>query len=194
MTNETTRPATETVGKLSMLSLGVPQGALADENVNKATMGRIFGRATGIVRRTKKNEQEGTEEKLRGLRGSFIAIPADEKRAQKKSSVLYLPEGLGGGMLDRFEMAEKDGELITIDIALEGFVERAKNPSGYSWGARSLLPEGTDGVTEDPAMEVMRLAGAAPAAPAIADQSGDADPILPVDNDPEPATKASKKS
>lgn len=197
MANEnTTRPAREIVGKLSLLSLGVPQAALADENVNKVTMGKIVGRASGLVRRTKKDEVSGTIEKLRGLRGSFLSLPDDPKRAEKQSSVLYLPDGLGAGMLDRFEEAEANGEVITIDVALEAFVERAKNPAGYSWGGRSLLPEGSQ-VTEDPAMEVMRLAGLAPAALSLEDRgiSDQPDPELdaPTEADPAPAKAGSGK-
>ncbi|MGE3387928.1 MAG: hypothetical protein AB7K41_14455 [Bdellovibrionales bacterium] len=168
----TSRPATEIVGKLSVLSLGVPQAALADENVNKATMGVIIGKATGIVRRQKKNEMTGLSENLRGLRGSFLARPADAKRPEKRSSVLYLPEGLGGGMIDAFDAADKDGEIISANIALECFVERAKNPAGYSWGGRSLLPETEQSIQSDPVAEVMALAGMG-RAPAIEDKSGE---------------------
>lgn len=195
-TENTTVIRPEIIGKISLLSLGVPAAALADENVNKATMGVIVGRATGLVRRTKKNEVTGVEEKLRGLRGTFRAMPADPKRAEKRSSVLYLPDGLGAGMLDRFEEAEKQGEVISIDLAIEAFVERAKNAAGYSWGGRSLLPEG-EGVTQDPAVEVMRLAGLVEAAPALTDQTGQAeapaaDPVPEV-ADPAPAKAGSGK-
>jgi hypothetical protein len=168
------RPATEIVGKLSPAALGVPQAALSDDTVNKATMGQIFGQITGIVRRTKKDDVTGETQKLRGFRGSFIAIPNDTKRPEKRSSVLYLPEGLAGGLLDRFDAADSDGEVISANVALELFVERAKNPAGYSWGGRSMLPD--DGVNEDPAAEVMRLAGVAPRA-AIAAPSGDGESV-----------------
>lgn len=172
MTEETvSRPKTEIVGKLAPAALGVPQAALADESVNKATMGKIIGQITGMVRRTKKDEMTGETSKLRGFRGSFLAIPADSKRPEKRSSILYMPEGLAGGLLDRFDQADQDGELITANLAIELFVERAKNPAGYSWGGRSLLPD--DGVNDDPVAAVMKLAGLSTPAAAIADKSGE---------------------
>lgn len=197
--NDTTkpapRPATEIVGKLSVLSLGVPQAALADENVNKVTMGTIIGKATGIVRRQKKNEMTGLTENLRGLRGSFLARPADTKRPEKRSSVLYLPEGLGGGMIDAFDDADRNGEIISANIALECFVERAKNPAGYSWGGRSLLPETEQSIQSDPVAEVMALAGLG-RAPALEDKSGEAETAsaeMPSQAEPAPAAKGKGK-
>lgn len=158
------RPPKETIGKISLLVLGAPQGALADDNINKATMGKIVGIVTGAMVRTVK-KLDGTVETFEGLKGNFMAIPEDVRRPYSQSSILYLPEGIGGALLERFKEADKNGEIITAEIALEAFVHRAKNPAGYSWGARNIIEEKAD--ASDP-MQALLSRAMAPAQAQIA--------------------------
>ena len=143
MTNtETMRPVeAKTIVKQS--SLGHPMMLLgADENLNKALMGRIIGFATGISQSTVTDPEDGLEKRLKSLVGSFKAIPIDPRRPCVTSAKLGLPMHIMQPVIDLLE-AEKGTGLI-VEIAWDVGVERSKNPAGYSWYGVPLVQPAAD--------------------------------------------------
>lgn len=128
---------TSMVAKVSQRSLGNPQMLIADEknkNENKFFLGTIIGNASGISRRTSPDGEKVHE----GLKGTFETIPNSKDVEPVSSGTLYLPEGMVENFLAPFR-GEKPP--TAVDIAIEVYVVRAKNPQGYSWELNPLIAQ-----------------------------------------------------
>lgn len=124
------------VSKLSVRSLGDPRKVIvnAPENETRWLHGTIIGEASGISKRTSPDGEKIHE----GLAGVFEAIPTDAANEAQTSGVLYLPEGMAENFIKPFR---GDNALSAMQLAIEVYVVRAKNPQGYSWELKPLLAE-----------------------------------------------------
>lgn len=104
------------------------------ENVLKLYLGRIFGIADRIAKRTAPDLKT-----YEGLGGSFEAVPAkiegQEERDTIQSGVLYLPEGIYETVANILKETDKEGVLVnkSLQFGFDVFAVRASNPQGYSY-------------------------------------------------------------
>ena len=127
-------------------SLGHPMAALgADENLNKVILGVIVGIATAVSINEVVDAETGEVKKLASLRGSFRAIPRDEKRPIVTSARLGLPAHILQPIVD---LLSSDSSVASVELAWELGVERSKNAAGYSWFGSPLLRHGADPLEE----------------------------------------------
>jgi len=146
------------VAKLSTRSLGDPRKVVvnAPETENRWMMGTLIGKADGLSKRTSPDGEKVHE----GLKGVFAAIPSDPKGEEQQSAVLYLPEGMAENFLAPFRGANP---VAAMNIGIEVYIMRAKNPQGYSWELKPILAAEAK---DDPLAE-LRKAIADKKAPAI---------------------------
>jgi len=166
---------TTVLSKIVLKSLGAPAAVLADENVNQAKLGTIFGKATSI--KISKAPDQMTI--FKGLSGTFEAIPADEKRDIVRSGVLFLGEAFDGDMIAALEAEDEEGNSTApdaINFAFEIWVQRAKNAAGYSWALKPLMKQ----AESDPLAEIRKLVSGsvtqAPQAPQLEAPTPEATP------------------
>ena len=176
------RPPTETKNIVKQSSVGNPAAALASDTVNKALLGRVLGYASGVSYSSVQDPLSGEVREVRALTGSFKAIPVDMTRPCVQSAKLGLPVHMIGPICDWLEHPENKGSLV--EIAFDIGVERAKNPSGYSWYGIAMTDQ-TDPLAELEAKvaarsTTMALPPAAPAAPAAKQIEHDAKEIKKV--------------
>jgi hypothetical protein len=133
--------ATVTRSKLAAKDMGDPKTTLGTKD--KAVLGTIIGYATDVSRR---KDPSGEKEFL-GLAGSFEAIPADPKMDTVQSGICYLPGGMDGPMIAALQETDDKGKRKnpSVEFAIEISVIKAKNPQGYSWEARPVVPVKSSG-------------------------------------------------
>lgn len=128
-------------GKITLAALGDPGRVktLSVEELAKSKgkyfLGTITGRATGFVTRTDDKKQETFE----GLKGTFVALPADPERETIESGVLFIPDAFHNMVAEELRHAQKDDEDAVLEFSLEFYSIIAKNPAGYSWHAESAI-------------------------------------------------------
>lgn len=130
--------------KLSLGDLGEPALIKGqDEGVKSMVLGTLIGRATGFTER--KSPKDG--QIFEGLSGNFRSVPADPKREELESGVLFIPDAFHNIIADQLRPRKKtdtnpDGDPnACIEFIFEITVIRAKNPAGYSWDFRPLMGE-----------------------------------------------------
>lgn len=119
------------VSKLTARSLGDPRKVVvnAPESETRWLHGTIIGEATGISKRTAADGEKIHE----GLQGVFEGVPVDPAGQTVRSSVLYFPEGMAENFLKVFRPADNYTPPNAMQIGVEVYLFRAKNPQGYSW-------------------------------------------------------------
>jgi hypothetical protein len=158
--------APSAIGKITISNLGCIPAASVVEG-QSSPIAQIYGIANGIKSVVDKNRGEVYE----AITGSFEGVNTKTRRVYQ-SGVLYLPSGIHGlleaAVKGQFheEVRSESGEVTRkahydfndVRFALEVSVVKAKNPAGYSYEAKSLIPA----VKDDP-MSAIREAIAASA-------------------------------
>ena len=148
--------------KIVMKDLGDPRLiATLPENQNKLVLGSIIGSATDIITRT---SDQG--EVLTGLRGSFEAMPMDEKKDVVRADTLWLQSSATKMITDVLMDAEGNIASGGVKFGFEVAVVKATNPLGYTWSLQPMIKPAAD----DPlnTLRAQLLSGSVvPAAPAL---------------------------
>ena len=153
--------APSAIGKITISNLGcIPAAAVVEGQ--SSPIARIYGIANGIKTVVDKNRGEVFE----AITGSFEGVNTKTGKVYQ-SGVLYLPSGIHGllesAVKGEFhpEVKNEAGEVTRkgyhdfndVRFAMELSVVKAKNPAGYSYEAKSLVPA----VKDDP-MAAIRAA------------------------------------
>lgn len=107
-----------------------------DETVKRHQLGTIVGIVSGFVERG--NPQDPTQ-KFEGLSGSFRSIPADDKRDELESGVLFIPDAFHSMIASAFRKNLEADKNAQLRFAFEIYAIRANNPAGYSWEFKPLI-------------------------------------------------------
>jgi hypothetical protein len=117
--------------KLALKDLGDPAMIKTqDEKVKKFMLGTIVGIATGFTSRA--NPKDATEV-FEGLAGSFRSIPADGKREELESGILFIPDAFHNMIATPLRKMLAADANAQLRFAFEISSVRASNPAGYSW-------------------------------------------------------------
>ena len=141
------------VGKLTISNLGcIPAAAVVEGQ--SSPIARIYGIASGIKQVVDKNRGDVYE----SITGDFEGVNL-KTGAIYQASVLYLPSGIHG-LLENAVKSTVDADTgkqsyNSVKFALEIAVVKAKNPAGYSYEAKSLVPA----VVDDPLAEMRAAIG-----------------------------------
>jgi hypothetical protein len=167
--------------KLVLKDLGEPSLIKAEaESVRTLLLGTIIGTATGFVER----KSADGEEKFEGLAGQFRSIPADPKRDELESGVLFIPDAFHKMIAVALRDQLKADPNATISFGFEVSSIRANNPAGYSWDFKPMIEAKAEnpldallgelgGVKEVNGKRVLQIAGPAKsAAPPAAAAAG----------------------
>jgi hypothetical protein len=103
---------------------------LQPEETKRYMLGTIIGIVTGFVFRA---DLKDADRKMEGLSGSFRSIPADEKRDELESGILWLPDAFHNIIAATFRKMSEDDKNAQLRFAYEIYSIRASNPIGYSW-------------------------------------------------------------
>ena len=151
------------VGKLTISNLGcIPAAAVVEGQTTP--IARIYGIASGIKQVVDKNRGDAYE----SITGSFEGINLKTGNVYQ-ASVVYLPAGIHGLLENAVKgtltpaVKDADGKVVkeakqdynSVKFALEIGVVKAKNPAGYSYEAKSLVPA----VVDDPLAEMRTAIG-----------------------------------
>jgi hypothetical protein len=122
--------------KLVLKDLGEPSLIKAEaEGVSTLLLGTIIGTASGFVER----KSADGEEKFEGLAGQFRSIPADPKKDELESGVLFIPSAFHNMIAGALREQQRADANATISFGFEVSSIRAKNPAGYSWDFKPMI-------------------------------------------------------
>jgi hypothetical protein len=135
------------VGKITISNLGcIPAAAVVEGQTSP--IARIYGIASGIKSVVDKNRGDVYE----SITGSFEGVNLKTGNIYQ-ASVVYLPAGIHGLLENAVKgIVDEAGkqQFNSVKFALEIGVVKAKNPAGYSYEAKSLVPA----VVDDPLAEM----------------------------------------
>ena len=137
----------EFLTKLTLKAIGCNPRIAATEG-KKVPLARIYGIATGI--KTKIDPKGDTFE---AIEGSFEAVNLKTGEVYR-SGLLFLPGGIHETLTGSLK---KGGEGTTIRFGLEVSAIPASNPIGYSYSAKSLIPDAGDDLLADMRKSAMSL-------------------------------------
>lgn len=116
--------------KIVLKDLGEPAMIKAlPEDVRILMLGTIVGIASGFVER---KSPDGTDV-FEGLAGQFRSIPADDKRDELESGVLFIPPAFHNMVAATLRKMLDADPKAQVRFAFEVSSVRANNPAGYSW-------------------------------------------------------------
>ena len=137
----------EFLTKLTLKGIGCNPRIAATEN-KKVALARIYGVATGI-----KTKVDPKGDVFEAIEGSFEAVNLKTGEVYR-SGLLFLPGGIHETLTGSLK---KGGDGATIRFGLEVSAIPASNPIGYSYSARSLIPDAGDDLLADMRKSVMSL-------------------------------------
>lgn len=131
------------VGKMSVKAIGcVPANLPVDGSAK--LLCQFYGKCTGV----KIGVDKIQDRTWRALVGTFAGINF-ETGEQFRSGKLFLPDGIQEIIETGITQLGENKEGLSIRFALELYSVSAKNPAGYSYKAKNLLPvESTDEMSE----------------------------------------------
>ena len=153
--------APSAIGKITISNLGcIPAAAVVEGKASP--IARVYGIASGIKTVVDKNRGEVYE----AITGQFEGVNVKTGKVYQ-SAVLYLPSGIHGLLENAVkgqyheEQRNDAGDILRkahydfndVRFAMELSVVKAKNPAGYSYEAKSLVPA----VVDDPMAAIRAL-------------------------------------
>jgi len=129
-------------GKITLGMLGNPAGIKTMDPAAKALakgrymLGTIYGQVSGFIERA---DAKG-EETFEGLKGAFIAVPADANGEDLESGVLFMPDAFHNLIAEQYRKLIENDPKARLEFALEVSTVDAKNPAGYSWEVTPATP------------------------------------------------------
>ena len=147
-TNASAAPASaEFLTKLTLKGMGCnPRVAATEEK--KVPLARIYGVATGI-----KVKVDPKGDNFEAIEGSFEGVNLKTGEVYR-SGLLFLPGGIHETLSGSLK---KGGEGTTIRFGLEVSSIPASNPTGYSYSAKSLIPDAGGDLLADMRTSIMGL-------------------------------------
>jgi hypothetical protein len=139
--------------KLVLSDLGMPTMVNTVKAEHKTRdglllIGTLYGRANGFVERTNLKAGDGDAAVMEGLKGEFVAVPANigfaegEGLDEKESGILFIPDAFHNMIAGQLRATKnpETGKFGSVEFAFEAYSTAAKNPAGYSWILRPAMP------------------------------------------------------
>lgn len=146
----------EQTSKLTLANMGMPalvNDATKRDAQGRYYVGRIVGRVDSLCERTSPKDQT----KFEGLEGNFIFIPSEPGREELESGVMFIPDAFHNLIAEQFREAIAKDAGASIEFVLNVYSIQAKNPAGYSWVMKPVVPF----VGKHPLDNMLALAAAA---------------------------------
>lgn len=136
MADKATKRETLIKNKIGPKDLGNAKKIFADDKADaKLLLGTIIGQANGV----KSGYDERSGRPWFGLKGSFMAIPADDTQPRVRSGVCFLPSGMAelvAGAMETIDGVQSGNVQFGFSISV---IKDASSGVGYKYECMPLI-------------------------------------------------------